>query len=355
MGSVGVVPNLKQKFLDNLESHLNVKLPRSPGLDTMACMQAVDRGEIRSAICLGGNLFGSNPDAKFAHRAIGKLELIAYLNTTLNTGHAWGCGRETLILPVLARDEEPEPTTQESMFNFVRLSDGGIKRLPGLKSEVEIVTSIAERVLGNDGTVNWASMRSHCRIRDMIAHIVPGFEEVADIEKTKKEFHIPGRVFHTLRFPTESGKARFLFHDLPPLHGDNRQLRLMTVRSEGQFNTVVYEEQDIYRGQDRRDVILMNQEDIDRFGLKAEQKVTVRSSAGAMPRILVRPYDIRSGNALMYFPEANVLVPTTTDPLSKTPAFKCVLITLDASEQRLPEPDSQGNSSRLPLQMAQGS
>ena len=40
------------------------------------CMQAADRGEIRSAFCLGGNLFGSNPDAKFAARALGKLELI---------------------------------------------------------------------------------------------------------------------------------------------------------------------------------------------------------------------------------------------------------------------------------------
>ena len=30
----------------------------------------------------------------------------------------------------------------------------------------------------------------------------------------------------------------------------------MTVRSEGQFNTVVYEDYDLYRGVDRRDVIL---------------------------------------------------------------------------------------------------
>ena len=48
-----------------------------------------------------------------------------------------------------------------------------------------------------------------------------------------------------------------------------RQLRLMTVRSEGQFNTVVYEEEDIYRGQERRDVILMNPADIERLGLRA--------------------------------------------------------------------------------------
>ena len=53
--------------------------------------------------------------------ALGKLDLIVYLNTTLNTGHARGLAGETIILPVLARDEEPQPTTQESMFNYVRL------------------------------------------------------------------------------------------------------------------------------------------------------------------------------------------------------------------------------------------
>jgi anaerobic selenocysteine-containing dehydrogenase len=99
----------------------------------------------------------------------------------------------------------------------------------------------------------------------------------------------------------------------------------MTVRSEGQFNTVVYEEEDLYRGQERRDVILMSLEDIDRLGLAPNQPVTVRSSAGELRRQLVRPYDIRPGNALMYYPEANVLVPADVDPLSKTPAFKSVV------------------------------
>ena len=148
IGSVGVTPNLKQSILDNLEALLGVSLPKTPGLDTMACMEAAERGTMKSVLCLGGNLFGSNPDAKFAARALNKLELVTYLSTTLNTGHAWGRGRETLILPVLARDEEPQPTTQESMFNFVRLSDGGTPRLDGPKSEVEIIATIAQtRVL----------------------------------------------------------------------------------------------------------------------------------------------------------------------------------------------------------------
>jgi anaerobic selenocysteine-containing dehydrogenase len=77
-------------------------------------------------------------------------------------------------------------------------------------------------------------------------------------------------------------------------------------------------------------VILLNHADIDRLGLCVDQRVTVRSAAGTMNGILVRPFDIRAGNALMYYPEANVLVPATTDPDSKTPAFKAVLVTLEA-------------------------
>ena len=65
--------------------------------------------------------------------------------------------------------------------------------------------------------------------------------------------------------------------DLPPLKAiGERELRLMTVRSEGQFNTVVYEEEDLYRGQERRDVILMNESDIRDFGFEIDQRVTVK-------------------------------------------------------------------------------
>ncbi|MBM4069248.1 MAG: FdhF/YdeP family oxidoreductase [Planctomycetes bacterium] len=331
IGSVGVVPNLKQHILDNLETTLNVTLPRTPGLDTMACMEAADQERVKSAICLGGNLFGSNPDAGFAHRALGKLELVTYLSTTLNTGHAWGRGRQTLILPVLARDEETQPTTQESMFNFVRLSDGGQTRIHGPRGEVELIAAIAGQTLGSASPIDWEALKRHCNVRDMIARVIPGLEGLRDLDRTGKEFHIPNRILHEPRFPTASGKASFAAQSMPELPLDDDQLRLMTVRSEGQFNTVVYEEQDIYRGQDRRDVILLNPADIKRLGLQPDQRVTVRSCAGVMPSIMVRPYDIRAGNALMYYPEANVLVPRAIDPLSKTPAFKSVRVTIETA------------------------
>jgi molybdopterin-dependent oxidoreductase alpha subunit len=330
MGSVGVVPNLKQAVLENLESLLGVRLPRSPGRDTMACMKAAANGAVRAALCLGGNLYGSNPDARFAARALGQLEQITYLSTTLNTGHAWGRARETLILPVLARDEEPHGSTQESMFNFVRLSDGGRPRLSGPRAEVEILAAVGAGVLGKTFPLDWKALGQACNLRQMIGKIVPGYQALAQIDRTRREFHVGGRILHEPRFPTPSGKARFFVHPLPALRGTGNQLRLMTVRSEGQFNTVVYEEEDIYRGQDRRDVILMHREDIRRRNLHVNQRVTVHSDAGTMSGILVRPLNIRAGNALMYFPEANVLVPATTDPASKTPAFKSVLVTVEA-------------------------
>jgi molybdopterin-dependent oxidoreductase alpha subunit len=328
MGSVGVMPKLKQNILDNLESHLGITLPRTPGLDTMGCMEAADAGRMKTAFCLGGNLFGANPDAAFARRAISKLEMVAYLNTTLNTTHAHGLARETIILPVLARDEEPQPTTQESMFNFVRLSDGGPSRQPEARSETQVITELAQRVLGSR-PLDWAALGKLCHVREIIARVVPGWEKLADIEKTKEEFTISGRIFHAPAFPTATGKAAFAALEVPGR--EEGELRLMTIRSEGQFNTVVYEEEDIYRGQDRRDVILLHRDDIRRLGLRANERVTVRSEAGVLHGLVVRPFDVRRGNAVMYFPEANALVPRTVDPQSKTPAFKSVRVTIEPS------------------------
>ena len=109
----------------------------------------------------------------------------------------------------------------------------------------------------------------------------------------------------------------------------------MTVRSEGQFNTVVYEEEDLYRNQTRRDIILMHPDDLKRLGLEHEDRVDVTSDTGTLQNILARCYEpIRPGNALMYFPEANVLVSRRADPKSKTPAFKGVVIRVAPSPQQ---------------------
>lgn len=329
IGSVGVTPRLKQAIFNRLESIYGLALPTDRGLDTLECIEQADAGALKMGFCLGGNLYGSNPDARFAAKAMSNLELVVYLNTSLNTGHAHGLGQETIILPVQARDEGSQSTTQESMFNFVRLSDGGPQRLNGPRSEVAVIADIAERILGQTTAIDWGAMREHINIRQIIARVVPGFEKMGEIDKTRQEFHVAGRTFHEPIFATLDGRATIFMHALPELSSGEGMLRMMTVRSEGQFNTVVYEDTDIYRGQDRRDVILLHPEDIARLGLAAEQRVTVSNATGRMPNILVRSFDrIKPGNALMYYPEANVLVPKVVDPQSKTPAFKNILVAI---------------------------
>jgi anaerobic selenocysteine-containing dehydrogenase len=74
----------------------------------------------------------------------------------------------------------------------------------------------------------------------------------------------------------------------------------------------------------------MRLQDIEFLALRGDQRVTVRSETGSMPQIRVTPFDrIRAGNALMYYPEANVLVGRGVDPRSKTPAFKNVLVRIE--------------------------
>ena len=330
IGSVGVTPKLKDELFENLTKQFGVKLPTTKGRDTMDCMEAAKRGELKFGLCLGGNLFGSNPDAQFSEEALAELDMLVMLNTTMNTGHGRGLAKSTIVLPVLARDEEPEPSTQESMFNYVRLSDGGPRRLPGPRSEVSIIAEIGRRVLGESTPVDWEQMQKTNTIRHWISKVVPGYEEIDTIAKTGKEFQVGGRTYHTPKFNTKDGRAKLLTHSLPNLTqlADN-QLRMMTVRSEGQFNTVVYEDYDLYRHQDRRDVILINPKDMERMGLEHDQLVTVSSETGRMHNMLARSYEeIRSGNAMMYYPESNVLVPRTVDPQSRTPMFKNILVTV---------------------------
>ena len=144
------------------------------------------------------------------------------------------------------------------MFNYVRLSDGGAAAASGeMRSEVEIIAALAEAVLP-PGPLDWGALRDHA------AH--PAGDRAGRPRLRRDRRRSTGRApsstspagpSTTPRFATPDGRARMRPTPLPEFAPGPGELRLMTLRSEGQFNTVVYEEEDLYRGNERRDVVMM--------------------------------------------------------------------------------------------------
>jgi anaerobic selenocysteine-containing dehydrogenase len=310
-----------------------------PGYDTRALIEAADAGRVDSLLCLGGNLWGANPDSGEAKRALGRIDTILYLATKPNQGHFHGlAARQTLVLPVFNRFETPHRTTTESGNNYVRLNEPGTTHLRGadLISEVAFLAELARRRMGTD-PIDWGRLQDPSYVRELIGRTVPGYGPIARIDATREEFSVEGRLFKSPHFPTPSGRARMAPTPLPelslpePAHfgglgpGETGLvLALITARSYGQHNTVVYKAGDSYRGMPHRHTILMNRADLRRCGLAAHQRVTVQGEAGALEGVEIIPGEIREGAALMFYPEVNVIMKAVIDPRCGTPAFKRV-------------------------------
>jgi molybdopterin-dependent oxidoreductase alpha subunit len=331
IGSMGVSPDLQKPVSEAMEKLYQIPMPGKTGYDTHKMTEAAGEGRIKCLVCLGGNLWGSSPDSQWAQEAMSKIKTTVYLSTKLNPGHFFGRGQTTFILPVLARDEEPQKSTQESMFNYVRLSDGGKANVEGtMLSEAQIICQLANKVLG-DKPLDWMKLTETTQVRKLISQVIPGWQAIKEIEKDG-EFTIKGRLFHTPKFNTLSGKAIMSVTPLPQFtketgfHEDS--LRLITLRSEGQFNSIVYEDYDIYRGMPHRYSLLIAREDLNRLGFADGERVTVTGEAGSLDNIELVEGKIRAGSVAMFYPEANILIKARIDSRSKTPSFKSAPVTL---------------------------
>ena len=320
IGTIGVKPVLTEEVMAAMEHEFDISLPRGKGLDTLASIQAANNDLMDAALIMGGNLYAATPDSSFAKSALNKIQHKTFLTTSLNSGHVNGIEGEVVILPVTARDEEWSSTTQESMFNYVRLSDGGINRYDTVRPESVILTDLM-RLLFPELPFDTSAFRDHQSVREAIARIVPGMEQLKDIAIAKEEFHIKGRIKHSPEFNTTSEKASFVISELPELN-PQRPFRLTTIRSEGQFNSIIYEEKDSYRNTDTRWSVLMCPSDMEDLALKRGDTVDIISDTGTMASVAVFNYDLPRGNVMSYYPEANILTSQSHDPRSKTPAFK---------------------------------
>ena len=134
-------------------------------------------------------------------------------------------------------------------------------------------------------------------------------------------------------FPVSGGKAYFKVCPNPAVR-ENSQKRmiLMPVRSECQFNIMAYDTEDLYNGISRRDVVLMNKNDMTALVLPENDQVTVKNTTGTMIEQKAVAYPIKEGKIMIYYPDSNILVPRNSDPQSKTPSFISIEVILEKEQ-----------------------
>ncbi|MGP2839514.1 FdhF/YdeP family oxidoreductase [Serratia nevei] len=348
--TVGITEKPSVDFLTKLETVFGFTPPKAHGHDAVKCMQAMIDGTSKALISLGGNFAVALPDPEQSFPAMKALELSVHIGTKLNRSHLL-VAKQTLILPCLGRTELDlqaggrQSVTVEDSMSMVHASSGKLKPASELlRSEPAIVAGMAKAVMPSS-KVPWDELiEDYDVIRDLIEKTIPGFDDYNARIRQPGGFRMPLPPTER-RWPTPTGKA--MFSVFSGLHedetvADQDTLRLITLRSHDQYNTTIYALDDRYRGVfGRRDVLFMNDSDLQRLGLEHGDVVDLETALpGCTQRlegITVIAYNISAGSVGAYYPEANVLVPLHyIDEESGTPSYKSVPIrvTLRSKEVR---------------------
>jgi molybdopterin-dependent oxidoreductase alpha subunit len=344
--TMGIWERVPAPFLDKLQEEFGFDPPREHGLDSVASIKALKEGDAKFFMGLGGNFVSAAPDTSVTEDALRSADLTVQVSTKLNRSHVVH-GREALILPAMGRSERDltggrlQKVTVEDSMSAVHTSHGPLKPAsPHLRSEVDIVCSLALATLGESSPVPWARFRSdYSEIRHSISRVVPGCAAYDEKSSQPGGFVLPHPPRDTRTFPNDAGKAMFQVSPLEVLQIPEGKLVLQTIRSHDQFNTTIYGLSDRYRGiEGGRRVIFLHRDDITSLGFEEGDLVDIISewkdgSVRQVPTFRIVAYDQPRGCAAAYYPEANPLVALEhTAEGSNQPAYKSVIVHLKKSD-----------------------
>ncbi|NYZ63304.1 FdhF/YdeP family oxidoreductase [Luteimonas deserti] len=358
--TVGISEKPELVPLDRLEAQYGFSAPREKGVDTVGTVEGVLDGSVRAFVGLGGNFLRAAPETVRLEAAWRDLALTVQVATKLNRSHLV-CGRTALLLPCLGRLEKDNQrsgdqcVTIEDSTTCIHASFGtSAPASDHLRSEPAIVAGIAQALWPDDARVPWqAWVDDYGLVRDAIEETYP--DQFRDFNA---RLHTPGGFPRPVaarerRWETPSGKAQF--HAPARLSATGFEdaegrYRLLTIRSNDQFNTTVYGYRDRFRGiEGTRRVVLMHEDDIAEAGLTdGEQIALVCDADDGVERLVgglrVVPYLIPRGCIAAYYPECNPLMPVAHHAIdSHVPAAKSIPVRIsrrtDAPVPAGPSPD----------------
>ncbi|MBD1538360.1 FdhF/YdeP family oxidoreductase [Arthrobacter sp. S13_S34] len=354
--TMGIWEQMPPAFLDALGKEFSFEPPREHGADAVETIRQMRDGGIKVFIAMGGNFVGAMSDTRAAESAMAGTDLSVQISTKLNRSHAV-TGSEALILPTLGRTEidmqesGPQFVSVEDTVCAVHASHGTVAPVaPHLLSEVAIVCQLAQRVLGDKISADWAGFqKDYDLIREHISHVVVGCEDYNRKIRHEGGFVLPNGPRDSRTFNTPTGKAMLTVNELEHVERPAGTLILQSMRSHDQFNTTIYGHNDRYRGIKKgREVVFVNPEDLAELGLEDGQHVDVRGVYLDNVERVLRNYRLVSypsarGCAAAYYPEANVLVPLeSVAEGSQTPVSKAVIVKLEPVTALEEEPTAAG-------------
>jgi len=327
--TVGITEKPELAPLEMLERRYGFKASRIKGLNTVETCRGVIEGRVKSFFGLGGNFVRAVPETEKIEAAWSGLELTVQIATKLNRSHLIH-GKTAYLLPCLGRIEVDEQltgvqsVTTEDSTGVMHQSTGVAEPASQyLLSETAIVAGIAKETLPPNPALRWGRwVADYSLIRDEIAAVFPDiFQDFNQRRQILGGFRRP--VPASVRvWKTPNGKANFIppaglveDPDVAPTAPDPDILRLMTVRSDDQFNTTIYTLNDRFRGvEGGRRVIFMNPSDLRRMGFADGDVVSVFTAVDdGIERVVremkITAFDIPTGCLAGYYPECNPLVP----------------------------------------------
>src|SRR5471032_990412 len=352
--TVGITEKPELAPLDKLAGQYGFEPPRDKGMNTVEACEGILARSVHGFISLGGNFVRAIPETVLMEQAWRELRLTVQISTKLNRSHLIH-GEIAYILPCLGRIEidrqngVEQSVSVEDSTGCMHGSRGRAEPAgPQLRSEPAIVAGIAKAALAPNPRVDWDGWcADYARVRDAIEQTYPEiFGQFNARMWTPGGFRKPVPAAERI-WKTPTGKANFIapesLDEDPDLKAAGPQtLRLFTVRSDGQFNTTIYSNDDRFRGvKGSRKVLLMARADMDRLGLAEGDLVTARTpSQDGVERhvdnLRIAEYDIPQGCIAGYYPECNPLIPLWHHAKeSKVPAAKSIDVVLQRTGSAL--------------------
>lgn len=339
--TVGITELPSEEMLARLDAAFGIRSPRKHGHNAVEALMAMREGRSKALIALGGNLAVAMPDPDACFAAVRSLDISVNILTKFNRSCLL-TAKETLILPCLGRTETdmqesgPQWVTVEDSMSMVHASRGKLKPpSPQVRSEPAIVAGLARATLSGSKTEWDRLIANYDRIRDKIEAVYPDFRDFNTRVRQPGGFRLTVGASHRI-WNTPSRKAQFIAHPHDAIEG-GLPLLLTTIRSHDQYNTTIYGMDDRYRGvTGRRDVIFANEVDMAMMGLAHGDTVCLTNAAGrTLTGLTIIAHAIARGSLAAYYPEANCLIPLDDfDPVSGTPAYKSIPVTIAASKPR---------------------